>query len=268
MCRIIALTGFSIAAACAVLTVAKPAAATGPSPAAIATAIATLQDAAPCVDQAHGDFASFVGRAFTIAQVHLNSGADIVTAQGHDPCTCGNVNCEVIALQKHGNAYRVLMNDFAYSAHFKPDGSAQTDSHDSAAVVIRTSYRFDGTKYALSRTEAVDVDTNTTKLETMHLAFASGASSAIVTSRTAAAGYPDRYEIAGTAGQTLTLSFVRKDARVGTLAVEKADATLLASTEKGSLTVKLPANGTYDVTVEGSDPDKVGSYTLRITITK
>src|ERR1700722_5218881 len=104
MRRIIAVTGFSVAVACAVLALAKPAAATAPSPAAIATAIATLPDAGPCVDQAHGDFATFVGKAFTIAQLHLNSGADIVTAQGHDPCTCGNVNCEVIALQKHGNA--------------------------------------------------------------------------------------------------------------------------------------------------------------------
>jgi hypothetical protein len=268
MLRLIALSGFSIALACAVLGIAQPAAALAPAPAAIATAIATLPDAAPCVDQAHGDFASFVGKAFTITQLHLNSGADIVTAQGHDPCTCGNVNCEIVALQKHGNLYRVLMNDYAYSAHFKPDGTAQLDSHDSAAVVIRTSYRFDGTKYALARTEAVDVDTNTTKLDPMQVAFKSGTSSTIITSHTTALGYPDRFTIAATAGERLTLSFVHKDARVGTLSVEKPDATSLASTEKGTLTVKLPASGTYDVSVEGNDPDKLGSYALRIAITK
>ena len=100
----------------------------------------------------------------------------------------------------------------------------------------------------------------------MNVSFAAGASSATVTSRTTALGYPDRFAIAAAAGQTLTLNFVHKDARVGTLSVEKADATPLASTEKGSLTVKLPASGTYDVTVEGNDPDKLGSYVLRIAI--
>jgi len=242
-------------------------AASAAMPPALVAAIAKVSDVAECIDQSHATAAAFVARAFTSSQVRLNSGIQIVEAQGQDPCVCGNVNCEIIAFESTaGGRYRVVLNDYTIATRINRDGTAVSEAHDSAAVLMRTTYRFDGRAYVVTRHEEVYAATNTAKLDPMPVSFTTGASSTIVSSRTAGLGFPDRYAITAAGGQTLELAFTREDGRVGTLSVFSPNGARLRTADHGGLTVKLPSSGTYVIAVDGNDPEKFGTYTLRIAI--
>ena len=79
-----------------------------------------------------------------------------------------------------------------------------------------------------------------------------------------ALGFDDSFTFDATAGQRVTLTLRKHDAHFGSFSLRR-DSTTLATAQRGTLKVKLPASGTYTIVVEGSD-ESFSTYELNLAI--
>ncbi len=234
-------------------------------PSALADALVRDPDVAPCAESAHAaSNAAYASANFDFSNVALRSGARMVVVTGGGSCVCGNVNCKVAVFVQHGNEYKSILSDYGIDWKVRPDGTAVVTSHDSADVVLRTSYRWNGKIYEVSAREMVNLPSNVAKPAIRNVTFAPGASSAVIRGDKLTLGFEDYWRFSARAGQTLTLTLIKRDPHFGSVSVRSGEATL-GSASSGVLQVKLPQSPEYEIVVEGGDAS-FSSYTLNVTI--
>src|SRR5581483_3060252 len=141
-------------------------------PPALAEALVRDPDVAPCAERSHAaSSVAYVGANFQLANVALASGPRLVVVSGGGECVCGNANCKVEVFEHDGNAYKPVLSDYAIDWKVRPDGTATITSHDSAAVVFRTTYRWSGRKYSVTKSEMVYVPSNVAKPASREVKF-------------------------------------------------------------------------------------------------
>ena len=250
-------TGFGSAAAAT--------AANNTVPAAVANLLVREPDVAPCAENAHAaSNEAFANANFELSTVKLKNGLRMSVVPGGGSCVCGNANCKVEVFKRDGDAYRSVLSDYAIHSDVQPDGTAVITSHDSADVSDRTTYRWNGKVYFASKREIVYLEKNVAKPASRDIRFAPGTSSATLNGKQIALGFEDRFTFDAAAGQRVTLTLRKHDSRFGSFSVVHGSTTL-ATAQRGTLKVTLPASGTYNVVVEGSD-ESFSAYELVLTI--
>jgi hypothetical protein len=234
-------------------------------PATLADTLVRDPDVAPCARSAHAPSnAAYASANFHLSSVELPSGVRMAVVTGGDSCVCGNVNCKVAVFERDGNAYRPVLSDYGIDWKVRPDGTAVVTSHDSADVVLRTSYGWNGKIYEVTARDMVYLPSNVAKPAIRDVKFARGASSVVIRGDRLTLGFEDRWSFSARAGQTLTLALVKRDRHFGSFAVRSDEATL-GSASNGSLQLTLPQSSRYEITVEGADAS-FSSYALNVTI--
>lgn len=234
-------------------------------PSALADALVRDPDVAPCARSAHATSnAAYAGANFDLSNVALRDGARMSVVTGGDSCVCGNVNCKIAVFVRDGNAYKSVLSDYGFDWKVRPDGTAVVTSHDSADVVFRTSYGWNGKIYEVSGRQMVYLPSNVAKPAIREITFAPGASSTFIRGDKLTLGFEDHWTFSARAGQTLTLSLIKRDPHFGSFLVRSAEATL-GSVSSGTLQVELPQSLRYEIIVEGADAS-FSSYTLKVTI--
>jgi hypothetical protein len=236
-----------------------------PFPSAIANALVRDPDVAPCAQSAHASSnAAYVGENFYFSDVKLTGGPNMVVVTGGGSCVCGNANCKIVVFEQNGNAYKSVLSDYGIDWKIRPDGTAVVTSHDSAAVVYRTSYRWSGKAYAVTATDMVYLPNNVSKPATRVITFAPGASSTVIRGNKLTLGFEDEWTFSARAGQTLTVTVTKRDPHFGSFSIRN-DGTTLGTASTGTLRVTLPQSRRYSLTVEGSD-ESFSSYALSVRI--
>jgi hypothetical protein len=234
-------------------------------PAALATAVVRDPDVAPCFEQAHAASSqAYVNANFDLKTVALQSGARMAVVTGGGSCVCGNVNCKVAVFWHDGHAYRGVLSAYGYETAVRPDGSAVITSHDSADVSYRTTFRWNGKTYALSKDEMVFTPTGVAKPARRTLRFAPGQSSAVVSGDRVALGFEDHISFDASAGQTVTLTLLKHGPHFGTFSLLR-DGISIVSAAHGTLTKALSKSGRYELLVDGSD-ENLSSYSIDVSI--
>ena len=236
-----------------------------PFPSALADALVRDPDVAPCAQSAHAPSnVAYASANFDFSNVALRDGARMIVVSGGGSCVCGNVNCKIAVFLRDGSAYKSVLSDYGFDWKVRPDGTAVVTSHDSAEVVLRTSYGWNGKIYAVSAREMVYLPSNVAKPAIREITFAPGASSTVIRGDKLTLGFEDHWTFSARAGQTLTLSLIKRDPHFGSFLVRSAEATL-GNASSGTLQVKLPQSPRYEIVVEGADAS-FSSYTLKVTI--
>jgi hypothetical protein len=234
-------------------------------PVPLADALVRDPDVAPCARSANtASNAAYASANFHLSDVELRSGARMAVVTGGDSCVCGNVNCKVAVFERDGNAYRPVLSDYGFDWKVRPDGTAVVTSHDSADVVFRTSYGWNGKIYEVSAREMVYLPSNVAKPAVRDVTFAPGTSSEVIRGNALTLGFEDHWSFAAREGQTLTLTLMKRDPHFGSFAVRSDEATL-GTASSGSLQLTLPQSSTYEIVVEGADAS-FSSYVLNVTI--
>jgi len=236
-----------------------------PFPSALADALVRDPDVAACAQSAHAPSnAAYASANFDFSNVELRDGARMTVVTGGGSCVCGNANCKIAVFVRDGSAYRSVLSDYGIDWKVRPDGTAVVTSHDSAEVVLRTSYRWNGKVYEVSAREMVYLPNNVAKPAIRDITFAPGASSTVIRGDKLTLGFEDHWTFSARAGQTLTLSLIKRDPHFGSFSVRSAEATLGAASS-GTLQVELPQSLRYEIIVEGGDAS-FSSYALNVTI--
>jgi hypothetical protein len=192
----------------------------------------------------------------------LDTGQRIEIVRG-DLCGCGNDNCQVAAFVRDGASYRHVLADDGQS-DFRRDGVAILTSSQGSGIRYRDTYRWNGSRYVLEKSEAVGY--GLIKPISRDVRFAPGAYSAVVSGDKLTQGFEDIYEIEAVAGQLLSIDVARGRSRVGWISVfndSKSDVLVRSRIRVGP--VRLPSTGRYTIFVGGSDTT-VSSYALRIAV--
>jgi hypothetical protein len=238
---------------------------TKPLPVKLADALVRDPDVAPCAQNAHAaSNAAFVSANFDVSGVTLWNGKRMVVVTGGGSCVCGNANCKIAVFEQTGDSYRPVLSDYGIDWKVRPDGTAVVTSHDSAAVVYRTSYRWKATRYAVTARDMIYLPTNTVKPVSRDVTFAPGTSSTLRRGNKVTLGFEDVWTLAGRAGQTLTLTLLQNDRHFGSISV-RDDASTIATANHGPLRVKLPRSGRYEISIEGND-ESFAAYTMRVQL--
>jgi hypothetical protein len=196
------------------------------------------------------------------SHVTLNTGERIEIVTGR-LCGCGNDNCQVAAFARDGTSYRRVLADDGRS-DFRPNGVATLTSHQSAALSYRDTYRWNGSRYVLEKSEAVGY--GRIKPISRDVRIAPGAYSAVVSGNKLTQGFDDSYVIDAASGQVLSLDVLAGRPHVGTLYVyNDAIPGFFTNLSAPGKLIRLPATGRYTVVVGGAD-SAVSSYALRITL--
>jgi hypothetical protein len=236
-----------------------------PFPSALADALVRDPDVAPCAQSSHAaSNAAYASANFDLSRVRLTGGAQMVVVTGGGSCVCGNANCKIAVFEQNGDAYKPVLSDYAIDWKVRPNGTAVITSHDSAAVVFRTSYRWSGKAYAVTATDMVYLPSNVSKPATRAITFAPGATSTVIRGDKLTLGFEDEWTFSARAGQTLTVTLVKRDPHFGSFSI-RSDGTTLGTASTGTLHVTLPQSRRYDITVEGSD-ESFSSYALSVRI--
>jgi hypothetical protein len=184
----------------------------------------------------------------------------------------------LVLLAERNGGYRTVLSDIA-SPNREPevlrDGTAILNSHDSAIVSDRRTYRWNGTTYALVKSERLNAQLGAVKPMFVPIAFAGGASSASLTGK-AASGFGDSYVLSASAGQRMTLTLSAPNRGSVTLFrgnCSSQDCSIVAEAPGiGSLpaasahwTGRLPADGEYQIDVNCVG-ETLRPYTLTVTI--
>ena len=123
----------------------------------------------------------------------------------------------------------------------------------------------DGTeKHTRSSREMVYLPSNVAKPAIRDVTLAPGTSSTVIRGDKLALGFEDHWTFSARAGQTLTLTLIKRDTHFGSFSVRSAEATL-GSANSGRLQVELPQSLRYEIIVEGGDAS-FSSYALNVTI--
>ncbi len=236
-------------------------------PPALVSALFNDGDAAieTCAQSSHAaSHAAYAQTNFNLHTVALRSGPQMFVLEGGGSCVCGQ-NCKVEIFARQGDAYTSVLSTYGISAEARPDGSAVITVHDSADVIFRATYRWNGTKYVDVHDEEVLYARNIAKPALRKIAFAPGASSEVVTGTKLAAGFEDHYQLDGAAGQTATFTLVARDTHFDSVTIIAPGGTELGTFQRGTLSVKLPETGTYALLVNGAD-EQFSKYALEIAI--
>ncbi len=234
-------------------------------PASLADALVRDPDVATCAQSAHAPSnAAYASANFRFSNVELRAGARMAVVTGGGTCVCGNDNCKVAVFVRDGNAYRSVLSDYGIDWKVRPDGTAVITSHDSAEVALRTSYRWNGKIYEVSAREGVYLPRNVAKPAIRDITFIPGQSATTISGNTLMLGFEDRWSFSARAGQTLTLTLIKRDPHFGSFSIRSAEATL-GGASGGALEIKLPQSSRYEIIVEGADTS-FSSYVLNVTI--
>ena len=258
--------GFDVRLILALSLAGSPVAATASAavPAAMAEPILEDTQLADCAAKSKLSKSAFVANSFELKNVTLKSGEHLTVATGVTQCVCAAQNCPtVVVLAQKGGAYRTVLSGWTIESKILPDGSAVLTSHDSAAVSDRSIYRWNGSTYAVVRSERVDARSGTVKPMSLPVAFAANASSATVSGK-AAQGFGDTYTLHANAGQTMSLALRSPNGkRLGGFALYRGEA--LVAQADAHWSGKLPASGEYSITIDGGD-ETLEPYALTISI--
>jgi hypothetical protein len=234
-------------------------------PPGLADALVRDPDVAACAQSAQAPSnAAYATANFDFSNVELRDGARMIVVTGGGSCVCGNANCKVAVFVRDGSAYRSVLSDYGIDWKVRPDGTAVVTSHDSAAVVLRTSYRWNGKAYEVSGREMVYLPSNVAKPAIREIRIAPGANSTVLRGDKLTLGFEDHWTFSARAGQTLTLTLDKRDPHFGSFSVRSAESTL-GSASSGTLQVELPQSARYEIIVEGGDAS-FSSYALSVTI--
>lgn len=141
-------------------------------PAALADALVRDPDVSSCAQSAHAaSNVAYASANFDFSNVELRDGARMIVVTGGGSCVCGNVNCKIAVFERDGNAYKSVLSDYGFDWKVRPDGTAVVTSHDSADVVFRTSYGWNGKIYEVSRKEMVYLPSNVAKPAIRNITF-------------------------------------------------------------------------------------------------
>jgi hypothetical protein len=221
-----------------------------------------------CASEKHVSALAAARAVFAVGVVHLNSGGTVYTAQDADPCLSHAVNGPLLAFVASGRGgYRQVLSTGVMSGKFGADGSLVTVENDSAMTEYRTSYRFDGSTYAVVREEIVNKATGAAKQIDVPVHFAPGTSSATV-SGNVTLGFNDSYVLDANAGQTLSVAVHPKAGRRVLLTINSGPGDDLKEIFAGtSLTWRgrLPKTGRYEISIE-TGSDAAAAYTMTIGI--
>jgi hypothetical protein len=261
------LTCFAAAFAIAALQpeIARGAAA---FPTALYPTLAKTDGVDGCARAKHESALAAARAVFAVGVVHLKSGVTVYTAQDADPCLSHAVNGPLLAfVASASGGYRRVLSTGVLSGKFGADGSLVTMENDSAITEYRTTYRFDGTTYAVVREEIVNKATGAAKQIDVPVHFAPGTSSATV-SGNVASGFGDSYVLDANAGQTMSVGVHPKAGRLVSLSIYRGSGTDTQIVFDGtslSWRGKLPKSGRYEISVDDSGA-LPAAYTMTITI--
>jgi len=232
----------------------------------LAAALVREDDVAYCLGKAHAaSSVAFAQANYQFSNVTLSAGPKLVVLSGGGSCQCGNANCKLEVFRQNGESYVSVLSTYSIRSDVRPDGVAVIDSHDSANVSVRTTYRWNGSKYAVDKDELVLEDPQTVKPESRTVRFAPGTSEATLTGDKVQAGFDDYFDFEASAGQTVTLTLLQHDQHFGSFALNGVDGTQLRTSQGDAFSFKLPASGSYRIDVSGAD-QTFTSYSLQITV--
>src|SRR6202522_3978444 len=187
-----------------------------PFPSSLADALVRDPDVAPCAESAHVESSTaYAAKNFDLTRVTLTNGRRMVVVTGGGSCVCGNANCKIVVFEQTGDSYRPVLSDYGIDWKVRPDGTAVVTSHDSADVVFRTSYRWNGKMYEVSEREMVYLPSNVAKPPIRDVTFAPGASSTVIRGDKLTLGFEDQWSFSARAGQTLTVTITKRDPHFG-----------------------------------------------------
>jgi hypothetical protein len=234
-------------------------------PSRLADALVRDPDVAPCAESAHVQSnTAYAAANFELARVALTNGPRMIVVTGGGSCVCGNANCKIVVFEQTGDSYRPVLSDYGIDWKVRPDGTAVVTSHDSAAVVYRTSYRWKTNGYAVSARDMIYLPNNVVKPVSRNIIFAPNTFSTVIRGDKVTLGFEDVWTFAAHAGQTLTLAVVDHDRHFGSFSV-RDDTSSVGAANSGTLHIVLPRSGRYEITVEGAD-DSFATYTLSVRI--
>lgn len=182
-------------------------------------------------------------------------------------CACGAHNCTIYLYRRSGQGFESILEGAAgLGVEILRTSSSgyrdiQIDSHNNAATVGSTVYKFDGRQYRESKSTISNLETGETKPAFRRVQFQRGASSATVKGK-ASITLPDTYLIGARAGQVMTVQLTapRKSVR---FLVMTPKTNLIADNSRG-WSGALPESGDYTIIV---DADEVGgTYSMTISI--
>jgi hypothetical protein len=220
-----------------------------------------------CARREHMSVPAYVRKWFAFATTQLANGTTVYAASGGGPCMSGAANIGLFGYVASGGTYRNVLSTYAIHWTFRPDGTAVVDAHDSAAVSVRTTYKFDGTSYRARKSEYLYESTGETKPVSVPVHFAYGTSSAIVSGKVRA-GFGDTYTLDAQLGQTMTVTAHATSGKLGTLQIFTADDRQLTTGSSTSWHGKLPKSGRYKITIDAfaDDNNSPATYTMTIGI--
>jgi hypothetical protein len=221
-----------------------------------------------CAQAKHESALTAARAVFAVGVVHLKSGATVYTAQDADPCLSHAVNGPLLAFVASGSGgYRQVLSTGVVSGKFGADGSLVTMENDSAITEYRTTYRFDGSTYAVVSEEIVSKATGAAKKIDVSVHFAPGTSSATV-SGNVTRGFGDSYVLDANAGQTMSVVVHPRAGNLVSLSIyhgSGADSETVAAGTSLSWRAKLPKSGRYEISVDDSGAAPA-AYTMTIAI--
>lgn len=236
-----------------------------PFPSRLADALVRDPDVAPCAESAHSESnTAYAVENFDLTRVTLTNGPRMIVVTGGGSCVCGNANCKILVFEQTGDSYRPVLSDYGIDWKVRPDGTAVVTSHDSAAVVYRTSYRWKTNEYAVTARDMIYLPNNVIKPASRNITFAPKTSSTVIRGDKVTLGFEDVWTLAARAGQTLTLALIDHDRHFGNFSI-RDDAGNIGTANSGTLHIVLPRSGKYELTVEGAD-DSFATYALSVRI--
>jgi hypothetical protein len=237
-----------------------------PFPSALADAVIRDPDVAPCAASAHAaSNSAYAAENFDLTHVTLTNGKRMSVVTGGGSCVCGNANCKVVVFEQTGSSYHAVLSDYGIDWKVRPDGTAVVTSHDSAAVVYRTSYRWKTNEYAVTARDMIYLANNVVKPVSRNFTFAPNTSSTVIRGDKVTLGFEDVWTFEARAGQTLTIMLTDHDRHFGSFSVRDDTATV-GTANSGKLHIILPRSGRYEITIEGAD-ESFATYALSVHIT-
>jgi hypothetical protein len=221
-----------------------------------------------CAQAKHEGAPAAARDVFAVSVVHLNSGVTVYRAQGADPCLGSSPNGPLLAYVASGpSGYRQVLSTGVISGKFGADGSLVTVATDSAIADDRTTYRFDGSKYAVVREESVNKATGEAKQIDVPVRFAPGTSAA-TESGNVTNGFDDSYVLDANAGQMMSVVVHPKAGTLVSLYIyhgSGSDLQVIFGGTSLSWRGKLPKSGRYEISVSDSGAAPA-PYTMTIAI--
>ena len=182
-------------------------------------------------------------------------------------CACGAHNCTIYLYRRSGQGFESILGGASglgveiLKTSTNGYSDLQIDSHNNAATVGSTFYKFDGKQYRESNSTITNLESGETKPAYRRVQFQRGSSSAVLKGK-ASISLPDTYLVGARAGQVMTVQLTAPQKSVRFL-VMTPKTNLIADNSRG-WSGTLPENCDYTLIV---DADEVGgTYSMTISI--